>query len=958
MLHFLKKIRKLGSSKKSGVNTHATNLLEDVPRYPPFMKGLPVAEVEAVLNTQSELIGKIRNVLGFPPEEFTERVWPILLRYAGFVHLLPASEAHHHRGAGGLLRHGLEVAFWTAQSSEAQIFPYDGPPRKKSAHEARWRLAAFLAGLCHDVGKPVSDMDITDKEGRNVWRPRRESLFEWASTAETERYFLRWRDSRVHKNHERFTLLLFERIAGADTLEYLEELDPRVLPALQEAIGGTVGMSEPLTRLVLRADQESVKRDLSQNRININEQAYGVPVDRYVIDAIRTLIKDGTWEINVPGAKVWNLRNAGAFIVWKAAIKDLTKAIQEAGVPGVPRDADTLADVMLERGLAIKNEVVTDDGEVVEFRYWKIKPELPPSAVSLGDVSLVALRFSGLDLIFAGDIPSEINGQIEDEEPTATPAIPTQSSVANQPAPRTAGKSTNKTKTAKTKSEISSQEIQSPAKQTSSDNPVQMVEAGVMTPELPAQAPPQEEEKEQLPPNFDEMMALLKQTELHVKVDSPEPVAIPESDNLAAAESTQVEHEQVTHSEPTTAQEKVSAPPSFEPVEPSSAIGMVNDTIGTLTSNQAQDKKLAESANHSLDLFTTLTTSPAAGGQFEGRGEPQAAARLYALLTHLGDEALMLRQLIDPILEGKAVLGPCIMRINGDVVIRYPKGLSSLGEPGEVLSKLFAAGIILSDPVMPGKKIQTVDGVKAVVLTSALSRAIVAALGEAEAASDPFTTDKSRPNSSNAKKPRQPKSVKDAACTAPSEQSIAAHVPTEQIATTTSPSSEGAEEKGGVPDAGYELYVGATTPINEADLFPEESQVAYVSTLNELPQNNKPAPLANVEEISEDVPEAPRNEKRRRIEETAQIDSNGFAPANLSPEEAIAQLIQMIRDRNGKWLASEVRIENDFYVTSALAMDRMVLEFPHCLSKAKLRFRFVSSRGEIRDGKLFVRTQQ
>src|SRR5690606_34767029 len=133
---------------------------------------------------------------------------PVIKRYAEFVHLLPASEAHHHRGAGGLLRHGLEVGFWAAQFSLGQVFPYDGPPRNKRAHELRWLFAAFVAGLTHDLGKPLSDMEITTAQGESVWPPYIESLEGWANRVQAERYFVRWRSTRVHKRHEAFTLMM------------------------------------------------------------------------------------------------------------------------------------------------------------------------------------------------------------------------------------------------------------------------------------------------------------------------------------------------------------------------------------------------------------------------------------------------------------------------------------------------------------------------------------------------------------------------------------------------------------------------------------------------------------------------------------------------------------------------------------------------------------------------------
>ena len=46
--------------------------------------------------------------LSLPDDLDQTIVAPVIARYVAFSHLLPASESHHHRGAGGLFRHGLE----------------------------------------------------------------------------------------------------------------------------------------------------------------------------------------------------------------------------------------------------------------------------------------------------------------------------------------------------------------------------------------------------------------------------------------------------------------------------------------------------------------------------------------------------------------------------------------------------------------------------------------------------------------------------------------------------------------------------------------------------------------------------------------------------------------------------------------------------------------------------------
>lgn len=409
MLHKIQSF--LGYGRKKPLNVPVVGEsrdleLESIPRYPPFMKGLPNYPAAELLTTQAELMGRIRLLLGMGDEQYEKIVLPVITRYAQFVHLLPASEAHHHRGAGGLLRHGLEVGFWSGQFSLGHVFPHDGPLKDKRPHEMRWLFAAFVSGLTHDLGKPLSDMEITTAQGESVWSPYKESLETWACGVRAERYFVRWRNSRVHKRHEAFTLMMFKNIVGDDAIGFLCEYDARLLPALFSAIGGTTA-SDPLARIVIRADQESVKRDLLQNRINVDEFSYGVPVEKYVFDAMRSLVKSGEWEVNTAGGAVWVLRD-GVFIAWRSAIGLLHKSIEKAGIPGIPRDQDTLADVLIERGYAIGKEVITEDGEVLNYRYWPISAPVANDQMS-GEAKILALRLDTPELIFTGEIPPIID---------------------------------------------------------------------------------------------------------------------------------------------------------------------------------------------------------------------------------------------------------------------------------------------------------------------------------------------------------------------------------------------------------------------------------------------------------------------------------------------------------------------------------------------------------------------
>lgn len=377
----------------------------DIPRYPPFAKGLPVAPIGKLLETQRSLIEKIRQTLGLPQADFDKLVLPVLRRYAEFVHLMPASEAHHHRGAGGLFRHGLEVAFWTTQASGAVMFSIEGSPLERRNNEPRWRLASCFAGLLHDVGKPLSDVMVSDRDGRATWNPYGESLFDWAARHKIDRYFLRWRDNR-HKRHEKFALLTVDRLIPQPTREYLADAGPQVIESMLEAIAG-VGANQAITKLVLRADRESVSRDMKEHRLNVDEFSYGVPVERYIFDALRRLVKSGKWKINVAGGKVWVLQQ-GVFVIWKP-VQDIIDLLAQDKTPGVPRDPDTLADILIERGFA-HSCAVSENGDQAVYRYWRVLPD----ALKAEGVTepMLMLRLDSVDLIVTGEPPVAVPGQV------------------------------------------------------------------------------------------------------------------------------------------------------------------------------------------------------------------------------------------------------------------------------------------------------------------------------------------------------------------------------------------------------------------------------------------------------------------------------------------------------------------------------------------------------------------
>jgi conjugal transfer pilus assembly protein TraI len=380
---------------------------EEIPRYPPFERGLPVTPVDEVVATQHELIVRLDETIGCTRELFQDLILPVIHRYAELVHLLPASQMHHHRGAGGLFRHGLEVAVHAANATRAMVFAMDRTPGERLEIEPRWRVAAALAGVCHDLGKPVSDLSISDRDGTLTWRPMKESIPQWAGSNGIERYFLHWRREREHNAHQLIGMMVLDRVLTAEIKNWLSEYGDDILRSLLATVGG-LEKESTLGRLTTEADCASVDRDLRENRLDLEALSLGVPVERYLIDAMRRLIRSGRWRINIPGARLWMFEE-GLHVVWPLGGREIAEIFNTDRAPGIPRDPDTLADLLIEHGHAVP---CRRDGYTT--RYWRLAPG--PLAAEGERVELTMVRMVQPETILVSAVPKPVALAAADED--------------------------------------------------------------------------------------------------------------------------------------------------------------------------------------------------------------------------------------------------------------------------------------------------------------------------------------------------------------------------------------------------------------------------------------------------------------------------------------------------------------------------------------------------------------
>ncbi|GAA4649330.1 hypothetical protein GCM10023116_16040 [Kistimonas scapharcae] len=172
----------------------------------------------------------------------------------------------------------------------------------------------------------------------------------------------------------------------------------------------TMTSENTLSQLVKNADMTSTTRDLHTLYDGVSVDGISVPVEKHILNAIRALLDGQNWKCNEPGARVWVFGDGYVHIVWSQAALDIKSYLYEQKVTGIPQDPDILADILIEKGIAISN---TGSGEELPLRYWKMSP----ACVGTNDkpLSLKMLRLASTGFIFHSEPPSPV--QLHDSKP-------------------------------------------------------------------------------------------------------------------------------------------------------------------------------------------------------------------------------------------------------------------------------------------------------------------------------------------------------------------------------------------------------------------------------------------------------------------------------------------------------------------------------------------------------------
>jgi conjugal transfer pilus assembly protein TraI len=384
---------------------------------------------DALLEPQAALLGRIKLCFGADRAEFERQLMPLVRGYAGFVHLLPATADDHFSEAGGLLRLGLETAFFALQGTDAHLFCGSATITERVAMEPLWRQATFIAGLCAALHRSMDRIDVVAEDGR-AWPACQGPLWGWLADHRLSRYQLRWR--RQAREARGLALFALPHVVPGGVLQLLGQGNDQILPMLLGSIGGVPDVREHniLDGLVRRSLSLVIHRDLMAQADRTGVARRGEHLAQLLVHGLRRLVAgDPAWIPNRDKGRVW-LGADGLFLAWPAAAQDLMGLLDHEELVGMPTTAQGVLDILIEAGAAVPQEA--------EQPLWPIRPRG-------GKILVPAVKLSSVGLLLAGlePVPEPLEERLHDKAaPSASapvsPSTTAGEDVASEPASRSA----------------------------------------------------------------------------------------------------------------------------------------------------------------------------------------------------------------------------------------------------------------------------------------------------------------------------------------------------------------------------------------------------------------------------------------------------------------------------------------------------------------------------------------
>ena len=350
--------------------------------------GFAALSVDEVLAANADIVSRIKLCYGTDRETFETDVLALIRRFAAYVHLLPATADNYFSAPGGLLRLGLEAGFFSLQGTDAHIFSGRSTISTRRLLEPRWRHATFIAGLCCEVHRVLSHMLVTDESGE-IWSGYLQPLTDWLETRGAARYFLSWRPHAIEtRGLGAFALPL---VVPPAVLQYLSQDNAIIVPYLFASVGGLPVYREHnvLDDLVRRSLALVIDRNLTANADRYGSPQFGSHLERYLVDALRRLSSShSSWVCNHDKSRVW-FGQDGLFLLWPVAAEDVRKLLEADQLPGIPKAAETVLELLLAAGVLEAQDAAQPT--------WTIYSPGTKTVLEAVKLTSSAILFAGID---------------------------------------------------------------------------------------------------------------------------------------------------------------------------------------------------------------------------------------------------------------------------------------------------------------------------------------------------------------------------------------------------------------------------------------------------------------------------------------------------------------------------------------------------------------------------------
>lgn len=320
--------------------------------YPPVDAGIPACDPEHIVQAASGRIDRLRELTVSDAANFDSAYVEPIRKLASLVHLLPASACDHYAAPAGLFNLCLDVAYFALQSADGKIFTPSGSVEQRHANEPRWRYATFLAALCCQVYRSLTELTVTNDQGQE-WPRFTHALADWLEKTGSSRFYVNWHQPANVTGGEGAAMLSL--IAPKERLDWLAQGDVQIVRDMtQVALGASHESDSIMARVVTSMVRRVLDVDKSTARSRYGRLTLGTHAEPYILDAFRHLVETGAWKINA-GGPIW-YGTDGLFIEWPGACADVQRVFEANKLVGMPRSSVTLAEMLGKAGVVIQAE--------------------------------------------------------------------------------------------------------------------------------------------------------------------------------------------------------------------------------------------------------------------------------------------------------------------------------------------------------------------------------------------------------------------------------------------------------------------------------------------------------------------------------------------------------------------------------------------------------------------------